>query len=158
MSELANTKERDDLFDEPPAAWLAVLSLAFGAFCLVTAEFLPISLLTPIANELGVSKGVVGHAITATAAIAAIAGPSLILVSGKLDRQKIVFGLTAMLIISNIFSAYAPSITILLAARAILGFALGSFWAMMAALALRLALPTRCRGQFRSSSWVSPSR
>lgn len=80
----------------------------------------------------------VGQAITATAAIAAIAGPSLILVSGKLDRQKIVFGLTAMLIISNILSAYAPSITILLAARAILGFALGSFWAMMAALALRL--------------------
>lgn len=79
MSEVANSKERDDLLDEPPASWLAVLSLGFGAFCLVTAEFLPISLLTPIATELGVSKGVVGQAITATAAVAAIAGPSLIL-------------------------------------------------------------------------------
>ncbi|WJH38297.1 MFS transporter (plasmid) [Aliirhizobium terrae] len=138
MSETAYSNERDDLPTAPPASWLAVVSLAFGAFGLVTAEFLPISLLTPIAGELGVSMGVVGQAITATAAVAAIAGPFLILVSGELDRQKIVFGLTAMLIISNVLSAYAPSITILLAARAILGFALGSFWAMVAALALRL--------------------
>ena len=138
MSEIANSKERDGLPRAPPASWLAVLSLAFGAFGLVTAEFLPISLLTPIATELGVSKGVVGQAITATAAVAAIAGPSLVLMSGKLDRQKLVFGLTAMLIISNVLSAYASSILILIAARAMLGFALGSFWAMMAALALRL--------------------
>lgn len=138
MSETAYSNERDDLPTASPASWLAVVSLAFGAFGLVTAEFLPISLLTPIATELGVSMGVVGQAITATAAVAAIAGPFLILVSGELDRQKIVFGLTAMLIISNVLSAYAPSITTLLASRAILGFALGSFWAMMAALALRL--------------------
>lgn len=121
-----------------PAAWLAVLSLAFGAFGLVTAEFLPVSLLTPMAAELGVSNGMVGQAITATAVVAAIAGPLLILFSGRLDRQKIVWGLMATLVFSNILSAYAPNITILLIARALLGFALGSFWAMMAALALRL--------------------
>jgi DHA1 family purine ribonucleoside efflux pump-like MFS transporter len=138
LSETAYLNEPDDLPTAPPASWLAVLSLAFGAFGLVTAEFLPISLLTPIAAELSVSMGVVGQAITATAAVAAIAAPFLILVSGELGRQKIVFGLTAMLIISNVLSAYASSITILLAARAILGFALGSFWAMMAALSLRL--------------------
>jgi predicted MFS family arabinose efflux permease len=120
------------------AAWLAVLSLAFGAFGLVTAEFLPVSLLTPMAVELGVSNGMVGQAVTATAVIAAIAGPLLVLGTGRLDRQKIVWGLMGMLVLSNVLSAYAPNITILLIARALLGFALGSFWAMMAALALRL--------------------
>lgn len=74
MSEVANSKERNDQFDEPPASWLPVLSLAFGAFCLITAEFLPISLLTSIATELGVSKGVVGQAFTATAAAAGSPG------------------------------------------------------------------------------------
>lgn len=120
------------------SAWWAVIALAFGAFGLVTAEFLPVSLLTPMAAELGVSKGTVGQAITATAVVAAIAGPLLILGSGRLDRQKIVWGLMALLVLSSILSAYASNITVLLLARALLGFALGSFWAMMAALALRL--------------------
>lgn len=64
------------------AAWWAVISLALGAFGLVTAEFLPISLLTPMAADLGVSNGAVGQAITATAVVAAFAGPLVVLFSG----------------------------------------------------------------------------
>ncbi|MBU4611744.1 MFS transporter [Achromobacter sp. GG226] len=120
------------------AAWWAVFSLAFGVFGLVTAEFLPVSLLTPMALELGVSNGLVGQAITATAVVAALAGPLLILGAGRLDRQKIVWVLMGMLILSSILSAYATSLAVLLVARALLGFALGSYWSMMAALALRL--------------------
>lgn len=126
-----------------PAAWWAVISLALGAFGLVTAEFLPISLLTPMAAELGVSNGAVGQAITATAVVAAFAGPLVVLFSGRLDRQRIVWGLMAILVFSSILSAYASNITVLLVARALLGFALGSFWAMMAALALRLVPPDK---------------
>jgi DHA1 family purine ribonucleoside efflux pump-like MFS transporter len=105
----------------------------------VTAEFLPVSLLTPMAAELGVSNGAVGQAITATAVVAAFAGPLLVLGSGRLDRRFIVWALMAMLILSSVLTAYATSITVLLLARAVLGFALGGFWAMMTALALRLA-------------------
>lgn len=120
------------------AAWWAVVSLAFGAFGLVTAEFLPVSLLTPMAAELGVSNGAVGQAVTATAVVAAIAGPLLVLSLGRSDRQKVVWGMMVLLVLSCLLSAYAESITTLLLSRAVLGFALGSFWAMMAALALRL--------------------
>lgn len=120
------------------AARWAVISLALGAFGLVTAEFLPISLLTPMAADLGVSNGAVGQAITATAVVAAFAGPLMVLFSGRLDRQKIVWGLMGMLVFSCILSAYASNIVMLLIARGLLGFALGSFWAMMAALTLRL--------------------
>ncbi|MFD2236557.1 MFS transporter [Aureimonas populi] len=142
MSDLIRSPElaapAADAQSETPAAWAAVFSLAFGVFGLVTAEFLPVSLLTPMASELGVSNGAVGQAITATAVVAAIAGPLLVLFSGRLDRQKIVWGLMAMLVVSGILSAYAWNITVLLLARAMLGFALGGFWAMMTALALRL--------------------
>ena len=37
------------------AAWMAVFSLAMGVFGLLTAEYLPASLLTPMAFDLGVS-------------------------------------------------------------------------------------------------------
>ena len=126
--------------DAPPA-WMAVVSLAMGVFGLLTAEYLPASLLTPMAADLGVSNGAVGQAITATAVVAAFAGPLVVLFSGRLDRQKIVWGLMGMLVFSCILSAYASNITVLLIARGLLGFALGSFWAMMAALALRLLRP-----------------
>ena len=38
------------------SAWLAVLSVAIGAFALVTTEFLPVGLLPAIAADLGISK------------------------------------------------------------------------------------------------------
>ncbi len=41
--------------------WRAVYSLGLGVFGLITAEFLPASLLTPMAASLGVSEGMAGR-------------------------------------------------------------------------------------------------
>lgn len=120
------------------AAWAAVASLSLGVFGLVTAEFLPASILPAMAQELGVSHGTAGQAVTATAVMAALAGPLLVLGAGRLDRRLLVLGLSTLLILSSLASAFAQSIETLLVARAVLGFALGGFWAMVAALALRL--------------------
>src|SRR3546814_6710373 len=70
--------------DDP--AWAAVISLSLGVFGLVTAEFLPVSLLTPISEDLGVSTGIAGQTITATAVIGAIAGPGVVI--GKIGRAS----------------------------------------------------------------------
>ena len=48
-------------------AWGGVLSMTLGVFALVGAEFLPASLLTPMAADLGISEGMAGQAVTATA-------------------------------------------------------------------------------------------
>jgi predicted MFS family arabinose efflux permease len=45
-----------------------------GVFGLITAEFLPASLLTPMAASLGVSEGMAGQAVTATALVALVTG------------------------------------------------------------------------------------
>lgn len=37
--------------------WSAVFSVAFCVACLITVEFLPVSLLTPMAQDLGISEG-----------------------------------------------------------------------------------------------------
>nr|WP_244490798.1 MFS transporter [Aureimonas frigidaquae]BAT27925.1 hypothetical protein [Aureimonas frigidaquae] len=124
--------------DERPAAWAAVISLALGVFGLVTAEFLPVSLLTPMAADLGVSSGTAGQAITATALVAMLAGPGIVIGTRRMDRRRVVIGLTLLLALSNILSATAQSYGILLLARMALGLALGGFWALSAALAMRL--------------------
>ena len=129
--------------DDTPARWGAVISLTLGVFGLVTAEFLPVSLLTPLSADLGVGTGVAGQSITTTAVIAAIAGPGVIIGTRNIDRRWTVLALTTLLIISSLLAAVANHIVMLLAARVLLGIGLGGFWAMSAALAMRLVPPAR---------------
>lgn len=118
--------------------WAAVASLGMGVFGLVTAEFLPASLLTAIAADLHVSVGVAGQAVTATALVAAVAAPAVPLLTRRLDRGWVLMGLTALLLLSNLLSATATGLVVLLVARVMLGVALGGFWSMAAAVAMRL--------------------
>ncbi len=127
---------------EDQSNWPAVFTLACGLFGLVTTELLPIGIITPMAADLGVSDGAAGQAITATAIIAAAAGPLLVLGSGRLDRQMVVRLLGILFFLAALMSALATSLPILLAARALLGIALGGTWAMAIALAMRL-VPAR---------------
>ncbi|PAQ09023.1 MFS transporter [Mesorhizobium temperatum] len=119
-------------------AWGAVISLALGVFGLVTAEFLPASLLTPLAQDLGVTEGTAGQAVTATAVVGAIAAPTMAIITKRLDRRVVMWGLTVLLILSNLVAAFASSLPVLLIARIMLGISLGGFWSMSAAMAMRL--------------------
>ncbi|MGG2475661.1 MFS transporter, partial [Rhizobium sp. BR5] len=47
------------------ATWFAVLSMAATSFALVSAEFLPAGLLTPMARDLGITEGTAGQVVTA---------------------------------------------------------------------------------------------
>ncbi|MFP5078020.1 MFS transporter [Rhizobium sp. YIM 134829] len=123
---------------EQPAYWAGVVSLALGVFGLVTAEFLPASLLTPIAKDLGVSLGAAGQSMTMTAVVGAIAGPGVVIATRSFDRRLVLFGLTATLVLSSLLAATAGGLVQLFLARALLGIGLGGFWAMSLALAMRL--------------------
>ncbi|MES1150496.1 MAG: MFS transporter [Dongia sp.] len=118
--------------------WTAVLSLAMGVFGLVTAEFLPASLLTPIAADLGVSAGAAGQAVTATALTGTFAGVFMPILTRHYDRRLVMWALTSLLVISGVVAAAATNLTTLLAARLLLGIGIGGFWSMMAAMAMRL--------------------
>lgn len=124
--------------DVAPARWPAVFSLTLGVFGLVTAEFLPASLLTAMASDLQVSEGAAGQSVTATALVAAVAAPALPLLLRQLDRRYVMFAFTLLLLLSNALAVLARDLPTLLVARVLLGVALGGFWAMAAPLAMRL--------------------
>lgn len=140
----ATTIEFDDTAEEArdKPAWAAVISLTFGVFGLVTAEFLPASLLTPMAADIGVSVGAAGQAVTATAVVGAIAGLAAAIVTRGIDRRIVIWSLTGLLIVSSIIAAIATNLTTLLFARVLLGIGLGAFWSMVAATAMRLVPPS----------------
>ncbi|MBO9544405.1 MFS transporter [Caulobacter sp.] len=127
--------------DSRPAAWAAVGTLTLGVFALVTSEFLPASVLTPLARDLGVSVGAAGQAVTATAVVGAFAAPLTPVLTGRFDRRVVMWGLMALLSVSNLLTVFAKDLPTLLVARVLLGASLGGFWSMAAALAMRLVPP-----------------
>ncbi len=118
--------------------WGAVFSMALGVFGLVTAEFLPASLLTPMAASLGVSEGVTGQSVTVTAVFALITSFFSASVTSRFDRRRVMLTFSVMLIVSNLLVAFAPNLTFILAGRVLLGIAIGGFWTLAPATAMRL--------------------
>jgi predicted MFS family arabinose efflux permease len=107
-------------------------------FVLVASEFMPVSLLSPIADSLHLSAGQAGQAIAISGLFAMIASVSLGRLIDGVDRRLVLLGLTALLIVSGALVSYALSYAMLMLGRAILGIAIGGFWSMSAAIAMRL--------------------
>ncbi len=121
-----------------PAAWLAVVSLGLGIFTLVASEFLPASLLSPIAAELAITEGAAGQLVTATSIIGIIGGPLVVSVLPGVNRRWVMTGLTTLAILSNVLVAIAPVLGLMLASRLLLGIAISGFWAMSLAVTAQL--------------------
>lgn len=120
------------------ATWLAVLSMAATSFALVSAEFLPAGLLTPMARDLGISEGTAGQVVTATASVGAVTALFSNVLIGKINRKTVLVALTALAVGSNILAATASEFWLLLVGRAGLGIALSGFWALSVAVVARL--------------------
>ncbi|HEL3173687.1 TPA: MFS transporter [Stenotrophomonas maltophilia] len=121
-----------------PREWGAVLALSLGAFALVASEFMPVSLLTPIATDLHVSEGQAGQAIAVSGGFALVTSLLVSPLAGQLDRKWLLLGLTTAMILSGTLAALAPSFPVFMLGRALIGVAIGGFWAMSAATAMRL--------------------
>lgn len=119
-------------------AWSAVGSMALCVAMLIASEFLPVSLLTPIAADLGATEGMAGQAISVSGLFAV--GTSLLIpsIAGRLDRRLVLMGLTGLMLASLVLIAEASTFRTLMAARALLGVSIGGFWALATATVMRL--------------------
>lgn len=118
--------------------WVAVATVAVGTFLLVTAEQLPVGLLTPVGADLRVTDGVAGLMVTVPGIVAAVAALLVPVLVGRLDRRVLLGGLMALMTVANAVSALAPTYPVLLASRVLVGVAIGGFWAVAGGLANRL--------------------
>jgi predicted MFS family arabinose efflux permease len=141
------TSHRDSTADgtspQKKHSWAGVVSLSVGIFALVTAEFLPASLLSRIASDLGVTEGVAGQSVSVTAIIAAVAGLTIPVVLGRVDRRHLMIALSVLAVVSNVLVALAPSYPVLLVARVLLGITIGGFWSLAISMTARLVPPSK---------------
>ncbi|MEE9691482.1 MFS transporter [Aeromonas hydrophila] len=105
---------------------------------LIAAEFMPVSLLTPIATDLGASNGMAGLAIAISGLFAVPTSLLIAPLSHRLDRRHVLLGLAVVMLTSLIVIALSPNFTVLMVARALLGIVIGGFWALATATIMRL--------------------
>ncbi|WP_205244701.1 MFS transporter [Comamonas sp. Tr-654] len=108
------------------------------AFALIASEFLPVSLLTPMASDLQVSEGMTGQGIAISGAFAVLTSLFISALAGTLNRKSLLLGLTLAMGISGAIVALAPNYFIYMLGRALIGVVVGGFWSMSAATAIRL--------------------
>ncbi|WP_327363610.1 MFS transporter [Streptomyces sp. NBC_01296] len=130
----------------PWKGWAAVLAVALAIFCLITSELLPVGLLTPVGDALGVSDGTAGLMVTVPGLVAGLCAPLVTVGSGRLDRRLVLCVLIALMAAANLAAAVAPGFAVLLAARLLVGVGVGGFWALAGGLAVRL-VPQRHVGR-----------
>lgn len=121
-----------------PAAWGAVFSMALCVSVLIASEFMPVSLLTPIAADLGISEGQTGQAISISGVFAVLTSLLTAGLTRRIDRRFVTIGFAALLIASGTIVTLAPNYAVLMFGRALLGIAIGGFWSMSTAIVMRL--------------------
>ncbi|KAA5841228.1 MFS transporter [Pseudomonas chlororaphis] len=122
----------------PRHTWGAVLAMALAAFALVASEFMPVSLLTPIAADLQVSEGQAGQGISVSGLFALFTSLAIASVAARVERKRLLLSLTLLMIVSGTVVAFAPDYLTFMAGRALIGVAIGGFWSLSAATAMRL--------------------
>lgn len=123
---------------QPSASWGAVFAMSLAAFVLVASEFMPVSLLTPIASDLHISEGQAGQGISVSGLFALLTSLLIPLLAARVDRKPLLLSLTGLMIVSGTVVAFAPNYTVFMLGRALIGVAIGGFWSLSAATAMRL--------------------
>lgn len=123
---------------EAPARWGAVIAMTLAAFALIASEFMPVSLLTPIADDLGVTEGMAGQGIAVSGAFAVLTSLFIGTLAGRMDRKVVLIAFAGIMAASGALVALAPNYLVYMIGRVLIGVVVGGFWSLSAATAMRL--------------------
>lgn len=123
---------------ERPAYWSGVFAMALCVFALIASEFMPVSLLTTIAQDLHITEGLAGQGITVSGVFAVITSLTISYLAKGVDRKHLLLVLTAIMAISGLIVSLAQNYTMYMIGRAFIGMVIGGFWSLSVAIAMRL--------------------
>ncbi|MBN9082931.1 MAG: MFS transporter [Rhizobiales bacterium] len=112
--------------------------MALCVAVLIASEFMPVSLLTPIAGDLGITEGRAGQAISISGIFAVVTSLFIAGLTRRLDRKIVLASFSILLVVSGAVVTFAPNYAVLMIGRALLGVAIGGFWSMSTAIVMRL--------------------
>ena len=134
ISDSPNRAATDTKAPVQPAYWSGVFAMTLCVFALIASEFMPVSLLTPLAADLHVSEGMAGQGIAISGAFAVLTSLSIATIARKMNRKTLLLALTGLMCLSGAIVGMAPNYATYMAGRALIGVVVGGFWSMMAFL------------------------
>lgn len=137
-SALSEASEGTATSHEAPSSWSGVFAMSVCAFALISSEFLPVSLLTPMASDLQVTEGMTGQGIAISGLFAVLTSLFISALAGSLNRKTLLLALTFAMGVSGGTVALAPDYLTYMLGRALIGIVVGGFWSMSAATAIRM--------------------
>lgn len=90
--------------------WLPVVGLTLSAFVFNTSEFMPIGLLTDIAQAFSLSEAKAGMLISVYAWMVALLSLPLMLAVCRMEMRRLLLCVLGVFIVSHAFSAIAAAI------------------------------------------------
>ncbi|MFF2083012.1 MFS transporter [Nocardia sp. NPDC058176] len=124
-----------------PARWGAIGVLTLSTFLVVTSEMLPVGVLTPMGDGLGISSGAAGLSLTVTGLVSAVTAPVVPRLLGNLDRRIVLAAAMVVLAAANALTMVASGFGTLMLSRVVLGIGMGTVWGLASAVATRLVAP-----------------
>ena len=119
--------------------WLPVISLTLSTFIFNTSEFIPIGLLTSIADDFAITESKAGLLITIYAWVVALASLPLMMAFAKTENKKLMLSLVALFTASHILSGFSNSYVMLMISRIGVACAHAVFWSIVTPLAVHVA-------------------
>ena len=143
MSAPLRTGQAGPLTKSPARRRAGLLVLATTTFVVVTTELLPVGLLTPIGDDLGVARSRVGLLVTVYAFTVGLTAAPLTHWTAGWPRKRLYLTVSAVFCLGTVLSAAAESYPMLAIGRFLCGMAHGVFWSIVAGYAAALAGPGR---------------
>lgn len=118
--------------------WLPLLGLTFCTFVFNTSEFMPIGLLSDIANDLNISDARAGMLISVYAWVVALMSLPLMIIVSKMEFKRLLLTIIAVFVLSHVASALAEGYYTLMFSRIGVACSHAIFWSIVSPLAVRI--------------------
>jgi predicted MFS family arabinose efflux permease len=114
-------------------AWTALVVLSLTAFVFITAEMLPIGLLTLMAPDLDRSRSQIGLLVSGYAVVVVVASVPLTRLTQRIPRRQLLGVIMVLFAVANAVAAFASTYAVLAGARLVTALAQALFWSVVSA-------------------------